>query len=293
MQALESTELAPKRPRYPLVLAVAWVGAFCAVDYAAYGAWRAEPALLPVVAAVAWYYGARSGFVLALASSVAVTVVDLAFAPRPGAVALAWNIAATLCVYAVPAWLAAELGRSRRRLAMVMTTDPDSGLLNRSGLLARMSDELLRTERFGGDLSVLCIGINGLARFEEQKGIEAAQRLVFGFSEALRVVARRTDTVARVGDDEFAVLLPGTGGATAEVVAERHQRVLGEWLASQVPELSCSLGRTTAPLGRRLGAPALLACAVADMQETRPARPRRADQSTRLAPSVPGSLVPG
>jgi diguanylate cyclase (GGDEF)-like protein len=293
MQGVESTELAPRRPRYPLVLAVAWILAFCAVDWAAYGAWRAEPALLPVVAAIAWYYGARSGFVLALVASVAVTVVDLAFAPRPGALALAWNLAATLCVYALPAWLAAELGRSRRRLAMVMTTDPESGLLNRSGLLARMNDELLRTERFGGDLSVLCVGIDGLARFEEQKGIEAVQRLVFGFSEALRVVARRTDTVARVGDDEFAVLLPGTGGATAQVVAERHQRVLGEWLETQGPELSCSLGHTTAPLGRKLGAPALLACAVADMQEKRPPRPRPVEPSTRVVPSTPGTLVPG
>ena len=293
MQAVDSTELATKRPRYPLVLAVAWILAFCAVDWAAYGAWRAEPAVLPVVAAIAWHYGTRSGFVLALVASIAVTVVDLAFAPRPGAVALAWNLAATLCVYAVPAWLAAQLGRSRRRLALVLTTDPESGLLNRSGLLARLNDELLRTERFGGDLSVLCIGINGLARFEEQKGVEAAQRLVFGFSEALRVVARRTDTVARVGDDEFAVLLPGTGGATAQVVAERHERVLGEWLQSQGPDLSCSLGHTTAPLGRKLGAPALLACAVADMQDRRPTPARAAPSRAEREPPPKGLLVPG
>ena len=293
MQAVESTELAPKRPRYPLVLSVAWILAFCAVDWAAYGAWRAEPALLPVVAAIAWYYGARSGFLLALVASVAVTAVDLAFAPRPGAIALSWNIAATLFVYALPAWLAAELGRSRRRLAMVMTTDAESGLLNRSGLLARMNDEMLRTERFGGDLSVLCIGIDGLARFEEQKGVEAAQRLVFGFSEALRVVARRTDTVARVGDDEFAVLLPGTGGATAQVVAERHQRVLGEWLETQGPDLSCSLGHTTAPLGRKLGAPALLACALADMQDRRPVPTRAAPSRAQPEPPPKGMLVPG
>lgn len=293
MQAVESTELVPERPRYPLVLAVAWMLGFCAVDWAAAGAWRAEPAFLPVVAAIAWRYGLRRGLMLALVAATAVTSVDLAFAPNPGAIGLAWNIAATVCVYAVPAWLAAELGRSRRRLAMVMTMDSESGLLNRSGLLARLNDELLRTERFGGDLSLLCVGLNGLARFEEQRGVEAAQRLVFGFSEALKVVARRTDTVARVGDDEFAVLLPGTGGATAQVVAERHERVLGEWLQGQAPELSCSIGHTTAPLGRKLGAPALLACALADMQDRRPTPPRAAGPRAEPEPPPKGMLVPG
>ncbi|MCU0976301.1 MAG: GGDEF domain-containing protein [Steroidobacteraceae bacterium] len=293
MQAGESTDLVAERPRFPLALAAAWIVAFSAVDWAASGTWRAEPAFLPVVAAIAWRYGIRSGLLLALLAAVAVTVVDLAFTPRPGAIALAWNIAATLCAYAVPAWLAAELGRSRRQLATVMTTDPESGLLNRSGLLARLTDELLRTERFGGDLSVLCIGLNGLARFEEQKGVEAAQRLVFGFSEALRVVARRTDTVARVGDEEFAVLLPGTGGATAQVVAERHLRVLGEWLQSQEPDLSCSIGQTTAPLGRKLGATALLGCAVADMQDRRPAPLRSTEPPAEQEAPPKGMLVAG
>jgi diguanylate cyclase (GGDEF)-like protein len=293
MQAHESTELAPGLRRYPLMLAIAWIAAFAAVDSAANGAWRAEPAYLPVIAAIAWYYGARTGFMVAALATVAVMIVDLAFVPRPGAVALAWNLIATACIYAVPAWLAAELGRSRRRLAMVMTTDVDSGLLNRSGLLARLNDELLRTERFGGDLSVLCIGINGLQRYEEGKGPEQVNRLVFGFSEAMRVVARRTDTVARIGDDEFAVLLPGTGQATAEVVVERYQRVLGEWLQSQGEELACSIGHTTSPLGRRLGAPALLACAVAHMQEQRPAPPRAAARSEPQATPVSRRLVPG
>lgn len=293
MQAGESTELAARQPRYPLVLAVVWTLAFCAFDWAALGTWRAEPAVLPVVAAIAWHYGVRSGLVLAAVAAFAVTAVDLAVTPRPGAIALAWNIAATLCAYAVPAWLAAELGSSRRRLARIMTTDPESGLLNRSGLLARLTDELLRTERFGGDLSVLCIGIDGVARFEEQRGVEAAQRLVFGFSEALKVVARRTDTVARVGDDEFAVLLPGTGGATAQVVAERHQRVLGEWLRGQAPELSCSVGHTTAPLGRQLGATALLGCALADMQARRPAAAGIAGPPAEMDSLPTGMLVPG
>lgn len=293
MQAHESTELAPGQPRYPLVLAIAWIAAFAAVDGAAYGAWRAEPAYLPVVAAVGWHYGRRTGLWLALLSTVAVLVVDLAFLPKPGAIGLAWHLVATACTYAIPAWLAGELGRTRRRLAMVMTTDPESGLLNRSALLARMNDELLRTERFGGDLSLLCVGVNGLGRYEELKGVEAAQRLVFGFSEALKVVARRTDTVARVGDDEFAVLMPGTGGATAQAVAERHQRILGEWLQGQAPELSCSLGHVTAPLGRRLAAPALLACAVAEMQQARPASSRASGPARGPAVPASHSLAPG
>jgi diguanylate cyclase (GGDEF)-like protein len=293
VQAQESTELAPERPRYPLALALAWFVAFAAVDWAAAGAWRAEPAYLPVVAAIGWYYGWRTGLLTALAATLAATIVDLAFDPGPGAVRLVWHFVASACIYVLPAWLAAELGRSRRRLAMVMTTDAESGLLNRSGLLARLGDELVRTERFGGDLSVLCVGVNGIARFEETRDAAQSQRLLFGFSEAMRAVARRTDTIARIGDDEFAVLLPGTGTATAQVVVERYQRVLGEWLLTQAPELSCSIGHTTSPLGRKLGAPALLACAVAHMQEQRPAPRHPSATAAPAAPAAPQTLVPG
>lgn len=293
MPTHESTELAPDVSRFPLALAAAWIVAFAAVDWAAHGAWRAEPAYLPAVAAVAWRYGRRTGLWFALLCSAAVVAVDLAVPPAPGAAGLTWHLVATAFTYATPAWLAAELALARRRLAMVMTTDPESGLLNRSGLLARLEDELLRTERFGGDVSVLCIGLDGLARFEERRGVEATQRLVFGFSEALKVVARRTDTVARVGEDEFAVLLPGTGGATAQVVAERHLRVLGDWLRGQAAELSCSIGHTTAPLGRKLGAPALLACAVADMQARRPAPSQPAQRSASGDIPRGRTLVPG
>lgn len=274
MQAHETMDLAPERARYPLLLAIAWMAGCAALDWSTAGAWRIESAYLPVVAWLAWYYGGRAGLLFALLATAAVTVVDLAFEPAPDTAALAVQLGATACVFAVPAWLAGELGRSRRRLAMVLTTDTDSGLLNRSGLLSRLNDELLRTERFGGDLSILSVGINGLARFTEEDGVERAQRLLLGFSESLRVVARRTDVIARIDKDEFAVLLPATGASTARAVAERHERILGEWLRSQGSDLSCSIGYTTSPLGRALGGPALLACAVAHMQEQRPAHAR-------------------
>jgi diguanylate cyclase (GGDEF)-like protein len=276
MQAHEPLDLAPERARYPLLLAVAWVAACAALDWSTAGAWHIESAYLPVVAWLAWYYGGRVGLLFALLATAAASVVDVAFGPALDAAALAIQLAATACVFAVPAWLAGELGRSGRRLAMVLTTDADSGLLNRSGLLSRINDELLRTERFGGDLSILAVGINGLARFTEEHGLERAQRLLFGFSESLRVVARRTDVIARIDKDEFAVLLPATGASTALAVAERHERILGEWLRSQGPELSCSIGHRTSPVGRALGGPALLACAVAHMQEQRPAAGRTA-----------------
>lgn len=271
MQAHETMDLAPERARYPLLLAIAWMAGCAALDWSTAGAWRIESLYLPVVAWLAWYYGGRAGLLFALLATAAVIVVDLAFEPAPNTAALAAQFGATAWVFAVPAWLAGELGRSRRRLAMVLTTDTDSGLLNRSGLLSRINDELLRTERFGGDLSILSVGINGLARFTEEDGVERAQRLLFGFSESLRVVARRTDVIARIDKDEYAVLLPATGASTARAVAERHERILGEWLRSQGPDLSCSIGYTTAPLGRALGGLALLACAVAHMQEQRPA----------------------
>lgn len=271
----------PPPRRYPVVLAAAAIAACGLVDAATGDSLRAEPLYLPAVVAIAWHFGWRHGVALAGFAALVGAAATLAAGPRPGFAALSWNLLASGLLLALPAWLASELRAARGQVARIRITDEASGLLNRAGLMARLAEELLRTERFGGETSIACIGLGGLDRLAEERGEGQVERVLRGFCEALRVAARRTDLVARLDEDEFALLLRGTGAGAAAAAAGKVERVLNEWLLTQGHDLSCRVGFTTAPLGRALDGQALLTRALAHMHE------RRAESGRQPPPAMP------
>lgn len=87
--------------------------------------------------------------------------------------------------------------------------DPLTGVYNRRFLLALTAHEMRRCERYGGSFSLAACTVKGFAGFKKEFGRERADRLVVYTSMVLCQTAREADVVARVGDEELAVLLPG------------------------------------------------------------------------------------
>lgn len=107
------------------------------------------------------------------------------------------------------------LTQRNRELESLVCSDPVTGLLNRHGLEQEMIREEARARRFGSSVTV--------ARLEVSAERTAAgdDALLRHVGEALRVNARRSDVVARLGGDDFAVLLLGTDRTGARTVLER------------------------------------------------------------------------
>lgn len=122
-----------------------------------------------------------------------------------------------------PAWLVCALRVQRRVVARLDTMDAATGFTTRPGLLQALADELARTERLGGDTSIACISLDGLPRLVAEHGRDTAETLRRGFCDAIGLSVRRIDTVARLADDEFALLLRGTGSSAAAAVAHLHE----------------------------------------------------------------------
>src|SRR5687767_3524948 len=99
--------------------------------------------------------------------------------------------------------------------------DPLTRLPGRGVLFLRLDDEMARAERFGRPLSLLLLAIDGFGHLSEAHGQAAADGVLQRLAILLLSSAREADTVARVGTDRFALLLPETAAAGAVVVAER------------------------------------------------------------------------
>jgi diguanylate cyclase (GGDEF)-like protein len=146
---------------------------------------------------------------------------------------------------------AAEQSELSVRLAHGTSHDALTGLLNRAALSARLD----RTLADGTPVGVLVVALAGFTAVNDVLGDELGD-------EALRVVGRRlagaardSDTVARLGGDQFAVLLPGLLPDGAEHVGERLATLLREPLAlgGQVLPLHCRLGLALAAPGSDAG----------------------------------------
>lgn len=118
-----------------------------------------------------------------------------------------------------PTWLVCALRVQRRVVARLDTMDAATGFTTRPGLLQALADELARTERLGGDTSIACISLDGLPRLVAERMGGTPRKLC----DAIGLSVWRIDTVARLADDEFALLLRGTGSSAAAAVAHLHE----------------------------------------------------------------------
>lgn len=99
-------------------------------------------------------------------------------------------------------------------------TDALTGLANRRSFEAHFEEELYRAERTKRPLALLLADVDGFKSINDNHGHPAGDAALKQVAEILGM-NRRTDRCARVGGDEFAVLLPDTGTAGATEVAER------------------------------------------------------------------------
>lgn len=121
-------------------------------------------------------------------------------------------------------------GYLRSRLDREITTDPLTGLLNRSGLDARIDLELARAARTGQLVTVVIVDLDDFKRINDERGHAEGDRLLVEFASALRATTRPYDLVARIGGDEFLLVLPATTESEAADVIDRlHAAIPDGW----------------------------------------------------------------
>jgi diguanylate cyclase (GGDEF)-like protein/PAS domain S-box-containing protein len=97
---------------------------------------------------------------------------------------------------------------ARRQLEYQAHHDALTGLPNRALLEQRLAAALRHAERGGGGLALIFLDVDRLKTINDTLGHDAGDALLRGLGDRLASCLRREDTVARVGGDEFVVLLP-------------------------------------------------------------------------------------
>ena len=123
----------------------------------------------------------------------------------------------------------AALVASEKKLLVLATTDALTELPNRRQFLARLTEEFARVQRFGNQpCSVLVLDLDRFKRINDTYGHAMGDAVLQHFAQLMRKAFRSIDMAARVGGEEFAVILPGTDLAAARTSAERLREIVAK-----------------------------------------------------------------
>ncbi len=115
-----------------------------------------------------------------------------------------------------------------RELKQLAQTDSLTNLANRRHFMELAEQELSRTLRYGGPLSVLMMDLDHFKSINDTYGHTIGDLVLQKFGGLVRQTLRDVDAVGRVGGEEFAVVLPQTDGEHAMEVAERLCRLTAD-----------------------------------------------------------------
>jgi diguanylate cyclase (GGDEF)-like protein len=131
------------------------------------------------------------------------------------------------------------------QIRQLAVTDPLTGLANYRKLREVLEAEIKRSDRTGRSFAVILLDLDGLKKINDAHGHLVGSRSLCRLADVLRKRCRATDTSARYGGDEFAVVLPEAGAKAAEQVARRIRTALADQL--EWPTLSVSTGSAVFP----------------------------------------------
>jgi len=115
----------------------------------------------------------------------------------------------------------AERKQLREELTRLATTDPLTGISNRRRFFERLELEWSRARRHSRPLSILMFDLDHFKRINDTHGHAVGDSVLIGLCGQAGEILRSEDVLARLGGEEFAVILPEIDRQTAEGVAER------------------------------------------------------------------------
>lgn len=187
------------------------------------------PLYLAVILFSTWRHGARWGGVFLAASLLsALSIGVLLGHPFVTPVLFYIDVVARFVVYATMLWIVATARIAFDRTELLARSDGLTGLANRRALHERIEFEVDRQKRSHQAMTLAYIDCDNFKLVNDRYGHKAGDELLAKIAFTLSSNVRKIDLAARIGGDEFALLLPETDAREATRVIEKLRGALGD-----------------------------------------------------------------
>lgn len=193
-----------------------------------------------------WFGGLAPGIVMACLSMTSLVVADLHWKTSLFTSArLDWDHLARFCFLLLTTVLLGRLREAYRSASESSRSDFLTGLANRREFFAVAEQERLRAARYGKCVSVAYMDLDGFKEINDQLGHSAGDTILMEIANELRNNLRATDVVARMGGDEFVILLPETDAPAAKAKVEQLRELLLQLARQRNWPVTYSIGLVT------------------------------------------------
>jgi diguanylate cyclase (GGDEF)-like protein/PAS domain S-box-containing protein len=149
----------------------------------------------------------------------------------------------------------ADRRRHQQQLEHIANHDALTGLLNRRGFQHALEDHVRHAGRYGADGAMLMLDLDHFKHVNDTLGHKVGDELIVKAAELLAGRLRESDIVARIGGDEFAILLPHGDREATTTLAVALLTALREWRLKMDPEHGMAARGLTASIGIAMSVP--------------------------------------
>jgi diguanylate cyclase (GGDEF)-like protein len=158
---------------------------------------------------------------------------------------LDWDRFARLCFLLLTTVLLGRLREAYLNASESSRSDFLTGLANRREFFAVAEQERLRAARYGQCISVAYMDLDGFKEVNDRLGHSAGDAILIDVANHIRKNLRAIDMVARMGGDEFVILLPETDAPSARVAIEKLRGLLLDLSQERNWPVTYSIGLVT------------------------------------------------